>query len=367
MADPHWGPVEKDPPGAASRPESGQAGSRKHRPWPVRALQILALVVALGLVAGCAVVAIGYATTKRPDANADFETATSYVYYNDGKSQLGTFAIQNRQPLAFAEMPDSIKQAMVAAENRTFWTDEGISIRGMIRAAWVIVRGGNLQGGSTITQQYIKILYLNSDQSLTRKFKELFLAYKINKEMSKQEILEGYLNTIYFGHGAYGVQAAAKAYFNTSAKKLTVPQAAVLAAVVNNPTYYDPSDEGNLPQLSERYRYVITSMAETGDITSAQAQEYAELPTFPEVKVSERYGGPKGFLLKMVERELGRCRVRQFPGQRRRAEDHHDLRQGGPERGGLGGAEVHQAVRAGGREEGLCAARGDRLGRRRQR
>ena len=113
-----------------------------------------------------------------------------------------------------------MKQAVVAAENRTFWNDKGISLRGMIRAAWTIARGGELQGGSTITQQYIKILYLTSDRTLTRKFRELFLAYKINKEMSKEEILAGYLNTIYFGHGAYGLQAASQAYFKDDAKDL---------------------------------------------------------------------------------------------------------------------------------------------------
>ena len=143
--------------------------------------------------------------------------------------------MQNRHPLTFAEMPQSIKNAVVAAENRTFWTDPGISVRGMFRAAWVILTGGEMQGGSTITQQYIKILYLNSSQTLTRKFSELFLAYKINSEMSKEQILEGYLNTIYFGRGAYGIQAASQAYFDVDAEELTVPQAAVLASVLNNP------------------------------------------------------------------------------------------------------------------------------------
>jgi membrane peptidoglycan carboxypeptidase len=272
----------------------------------VRFLQVIGIMTALGLVAGVAIVAIGYSTTKLPDPNADFNTATSFVYYNDGKAQLGTFAIQNRQPLAYKDMPANMTEAVVAAENRTFWTDKGISIRGMARAAWVIARGGTLQGGSTITQQYIKILYLNSEQKLTRKFKELFLAYKINKQLSKEQILEGYLNTIYFGHGAYGVQSASKAYFNIDAKKLSVPQAAVLASVVNNPTYFDPSDEDNHPQLLERYQYVIRSMAETGAITPEQAAKYsAKLPKFPDVPINERYGGPKGFLLKMVERELG--------------------------------------------------------------
>ena len=226
----------------------------------------------LGLISASAVVVIGYTTTTRPDPNAEFNTATTFVYYKDGKSELGNFAIQNRTPLTFDKIPETVKQAAVAAENRTFWTDKGISIRGMIRAAWTIARGGDVQGGSTITQQYIKILYLNSDRTLTRKFRELFLAYKINKEMSKEEILAGYLNTIYFGQGAYGVQAASKEYFDIDAKKLSVPQAAFLATVVNNPNMYDPSDEENHSRILSHYRYVLHSMAEMGDITPSRKQ-----------------------------------------------------------------------------------------------
>ncbi|MFD1079816.1 transglycosylase domain-containing protein, partial [Longispora fulva] len=183
-----------------------------------------------------------------------------------------------------------IKQAVVAAENRTFWTDKGVSLRGMARSAYVIAKGGSLQGGSTITQQYIKILYLNSEQTVSRKYRELFLAYKLSQQKSKQEILQGYLNTIYFGHGAYGIQAASQAYFKVDAKKLTVPQAAVLASVINNPTAFDPDEKANRTRLLDRYRYVIGSMAETGDITAEQAAKYAKgLPKFPKVSVNERY------------------------------------------------------------------------------
>ncbi len=268
----------------------------------------LALVgfVLLGLVGVTTIVAVGYTTTTRPDPNADFQTAVTNVYYNDGKARLGNFAVQNRVPITFEEMPQDIKDAVVAAENRDFWTDPGISIRGMFRSAWVILTGGEIQGGSTITQQYIKILYLNSSQTLTRKFKELFLAYKINKEMTKEEILEGYLNTIYFGRGAYGIQAAAQAYFDVDAEDLTVPQAAVLASVLNNPALLDPgADSDNLPRLKQRYGYVLDSMVQTGTLTAVQAATYRRaLPAFPKIKTSERYGGPKGFLLKLVEREL---------------------------------------------------------------
>ncbi len=304
MADPTRGPVDPSVKASGS-PKKAKKPKSKGRLWAGRIGKGVAAVVLLGIVAVTAVVFIGYATVQRPNPNADFETATTFVYYNDGKTQLGSFAIQNRQPLTFDEMPQSMKQAMVAAENRTFWTDPGISLRGMIRSAWVIARGGELQGGSTITQQYIKILYLNSEQTLTRKFKELFLAYKINDQMTKEQILEGYLNTIYFGRGAYGIQAASKAYFNKNAKNLTVPEAAVLAAVVNNPSLFDPGvSEDNIARLTERYHYVLSSMAEMGNITYEEAAEYAELPEFPDVPTNERYGGPKGFLLKMVEREL---------------------------------------------------------------
>ncbi len=303
MANPHWGPVEKNPPGAVARAKKDNRTPAQR--WTLRILKAIGIVTALGLVSGVAIVFIGYTTTRRPDPNADFQTATTGVYYNDGTTRLGSFAVQNRQPLTFDQMPETMKQAIVAAENRTFWTDKGISIRGMIRAAWAIVRGKDLQGGSTITQQYIKILYLNSERTVTRKFREIFLASKMNKELTKEQILEGYLNTIYFGHGAYGVQAASRAYFKIPASELNVPQAAFLATVVNSPTLFDPEDPDNHQRILDRYHYVIQSMLEMGYLTQPQADKYGQqLPRFPEVATSDRYGGPKGFLLKMVEREL---------------------------------------------------------------
>ncbi|MDN5763987.1 MAG: penicillin-binding protein, partial [Microlunatus sp.] len=290
---------------AAARP--GESGPKATKiSWPKRIALALVVVVLAGVIGVAALAVYGYATTQRPNANADFQTATTFVYYDNGKSKLGSFAVQNRQPLTFEEIPDTVKQAAVSAENRDFWTDRGVSIRGMFRAAWVILRGGDVQGGSTITQQYIKIMYLNSEQTVSRKFRELFLASKINSQLSKEQILTDYLNTIYFGRGAYGIQAASKAYFDIDAKELDVQQAAVLISVINNPSQLDPGvDEANIPRLTERYTYVLTSMAETGAITQAEAATYAaELPEFPEVKINERYGGPKGFLLKMVETEL---------------------------------------------------------------
>ena len=139
-------------------------------------------------------------------------------------------------------MPETIKDAVVAAENRTFWTDNGIDPKGIIRAVFNNASGNDRQGASTITQQYVKILYLTTEQSYTRKIKEAILALKLVRQQSKEEILQGYLNTIYFGRGAYGIQAAAQAYFEKDAKDLDLRESAVLASVINNPSRFDPAN-----------------------------------------------------------------------------------------------------------------------------
>ena len=266
-------------------------------------------LLALGLVG--ALVAIGgfvvlYQTIDVPNPNEDFETQTTFVYYNDGKTQLGTYARQNRVSIPLDQMPDSIKDAVVAAENRTFWTDQGIDPRGILRAAFSNAQGNSTQGASTITQQYVKILYLTQEQTLTRKIKEAIISLKLQRDVSKQEILEGYLNTIYFGRGAYGVQAAAKAYFDVDAEDLDLQQSAVLATVLNNPSGYDPANGKRArADLRERYRYVLDGMADTGQISAAQADESARrLPPFPDIPEESQYGGQRGHVLTMVREEL---------------------------------------------------------------
>lgn len=275
------------------------------REWVVRILKGTVVGLLLVMIAGVAGTGIIYATTDLPDPNAEFRANTSFVTYRDG-SPMGSFAIQNRQSIPFDQMPKSMKDAAIAAEDRTFWNNRGISITGMIRAAFTIIRGGEMQGGSTITQQYIKILYLNSERTFERKFKELFLAVKMGREQSKEQILEGYLNTIYFGRGAYGIQAASKAYFSVDAQQLTVPQSAFLATVLNNPGAFNPSDPDNHDRILDRYRYVLSGMQEMGNITPADAAQFSQaLPDFPDVPVNQRYAGPQGYLMKMVENELG--------------------------------------------------------------
>ena len=273
--------------------------------WKRIGLTALVLFIITGLT-GLGAFAYLYATTDLPDPNADFQTNTTFLYYNDGTTQLGSLAVQNRVTLDYAEMPQLMKDAVVAAENRSFWEDPGFSASGIARSMMSIATGGELQGGSTITQQYIKILYLDSGQRLSRKVKELFLAIKMGRELSKEEILEGYLNTIYFGRGAYGIQAAAKSYFLKDASALTIEETAALAAILNNPAGFNPSGgPEKVERLLGRYQYVLDGMLEMGAITDAEhAAARPQLPAFPEVPVNDRYGGPRGFLIKAVEDEL---------------------------------------------------------------
>lgn len=286
------------------KPQRAQK-SRARKIWGRIGITALVLFIIAGL-GGIGGFLYLYNTTDLPDPNADFTTNTTFLYYQDGNNQLGSLAVQNRVTIPYDQMPQVMKDAAIAAENRSFWEDPGFSVTGMLRGAWSILRGGEVQGGSTITQQYIKILYLDSSRTMQRKVRELFLATKMGREMPKEEILEGYLNTIYFGRGAYGIQAAAKSYFLKDSKDLTVGEAAALAAILNNPAGFNPSGgEEHRQRLLGRYQYVLDGMLEMGAISQAEhTATRPQLPEFPEVPVNNRYGGPKGFLIKMVEDEL---------------------------------------------------------------
>ncbi len=290
--------------------KAGPRGRKKRSLWLRVPLWILASLVVVGVV-GAGAVAWAYSTVTLPDPNSDFSTNTTFVYYNDGKSKIGSFQVQNRQTIGYDEMPQDVKDAIVAAENRTFWTDPGISVTGLFRAGLGLVGLAPTDvtaagGGSTLTQQYIKIMYLSQEKTFSRKAKELLFAAKMGQELTKQQLLEGYLNTVYFGRGAYGIEAAARAYFKVPARKLDLPQSVALTAIVNSPGNLDPANgDKEAADLLERYQYTLNGMVEMDAITASERTEiYAELPEFPKVARDSRLGGPKGFLLGMVEREL---------------------------------------------------------------
>jgi membrane peptidoglycan carboxypeptidase len=289
---------------APSKATSATARTRKQKIW--RVAKWLLVVGLVGALLGVAAFVVVYQKTDIPTPNENFETQTSFVYYSDGKSQLGSFATQNRESIPLDEMPQTMQDAVVAAENKTFWTDKGIDPRGILRAAFSNAQGNDTQGASTITQQYVKVYYLTQEQTLTRKLKEAVLSLKLQREVSKKEILEGYLNTIYFGRGAYGVQAAAKAYFDIEAKDLDLRQSAYLTTVLNNPSRYSPDGGKDArADIQERYDYVLTAMAEEGYISADERDRAMKrLPRFPEIEKESQYGGQRGHVLTMVRKEL---------------------------------------------------------------
>jgi membrane peptidoglycan carboxypeptidase len=272
----------------------------KRKRYGLRAAWALIGIVGLAMTLAF----LAYSRVSIPDANASVLLQTSRVYYSDGKTEIGRFGQTNRSIVPLADMPEQLRNAVLAAENRTFYSDSGVSPSGIMRALWVNLHGGSTQGGSTITQQYVKNYYLNSQRTLDRKIKEALLSIKIDKTLSKDQILENYLNTIYLGRGAYGVQAAAQAYFHTDVNKLTVAQDAVLASVIRSPTLYDPSTASGLAALKTRWGYVLDGMVTTKAVSPTDRAALV-FPTFPgQPTNTSRYGGQVGYILNTVEKEL---------------------------------------------------------------
>ena len=304
--------------GAASRPPQGRGGTSgpagkggkngggEKRPLGKRILKWAFLAALVGFLLGCAAFAYGYVATDIPDPNEDFQTQTTIVYYADGKTELGRFAEQNRTNVSLSDVPQHVQDAVIAAEDRTFYTNRGIDPKGIIRAAFSNAQGNATQGASTITQQYVKVYYLTSDRTITRKVKEAFLSLKLQRTQSKNEILQGYLNTIYFGRGAYGIQAAAQAYFDKDAKDLSVREGAVLAAVLNSPENYDPADGKDAKaRLMSRYQYVLGGMGEEGMLPPDVVEKARQrLPKFAEEDTQDSYGGQRGHMLTLVKKHL---------------------------------------------------------------
>jgi membrane peptidoglycan carboxypeptidase len=238
-------------------------------------IALLVLVLTLG---GAAVVA--YRLTGIPEPHP--ETAMQSTVFTDTRGDyLGRRGPVDRQEVPLAQVPRYVQEAVIAAENRSFRTDSGISPSAIVRAAWSTLSGGGRQGGSTITQQYVKNALLSPQQSLSRKGREALIAIKLDRTVSKDEILAGYLNTVYFGRGAAGIQAAARNYFGVDASALSVSQGAALAAVINIPSYYEKagSDAAVTAKLTRRWEWVLDAMADSGAITPAQ-RAAARLPAF---------------------------------------------------------------------------------------
>ena len=196
--------------------------------------------------------AFAWATIDIPEENEVAAAQTSIIYWNDGEKEMARLGDTNRISVPIEDIPEDMQHAVVAAEDRRFYEHSGFDVKGFTRAMWTNLTTGSSQGGSTITQQYAKNAYLTQDKTYIRKFKELVLSLKLEAALTKDEILERYLNTIYFGRGAYGVETAAEAYFGVSASELTLEQSAVLAAIINAPGKFNP--DTNMENLRDPLR-----------------------------------------------------------------------------------------------------------------
>ena len=228
---------------------------------------IVFLVMLIGV--GCGFLTASMNT--KPNLSDDIRPpASSQIYDINGNEIANVHAAENRRPVKIEQVPKALQNAFVAVEDNRFYEHAGIDPRGIARAIWANLRGRTVsEGGSTITQQLAKNAYLTQDRTLKRKVQEVFLALQLERQYTKQEILELYLNQIYFGEGAYGVEAAAHTYFGKDVSELTLNECAMLAGIPKSPNYYSPMS--NMEAVRERKATVLDQMAKYGYITSSEA------------------------------------------------------------------------------------------------
>ena len=290
---------------AARRRRGSKKKSAHSLPFRIVRAALLALA-SLVLLAVLTFIGL-YLFIDIPKANAQATQAVSVVYYADGKTEMGRFTTTNRDPVELNKVPIDVQHAFIAAEDRSFYSNRGISPTGIARAFINDFTGdGGSQGGSTLTQQWVKNYFLTQDKTVTRKVKEVVISLKVDQEMSKDEILQAYLNNVYFGRGTYGIQAASQSYFHKDVSQLTTVEGAFLASVVNNPENMDPSVGPNSEQrANERMAYTLNGMVKMGWLT-AEERNKAVMPKFYPRQPIKYADGPQGYVIASVRGELSR-------------------------------------------------------------
>jgi penicillin-binding protein 1A len=264
-------------------PRRRKSGSATNGRGRIRKLRLLALLIVLGLL-GSASFGFGFMTAvakEIPRLDPHRQVAreeNSYILDFEGDRNLAVLrGGENRVIVDSEDIAAVMKQAIVAVEDRRFFDHRGVDARAIARAFWADVRNkGVVQGGSTITQQFVKNVYVKNQRSIGRKLREAALAWQLEQQWSKDKILTEYLNTIYFGNGAYGVEQASRVYFDRSAQGLELPQAALLAGIPADPTRFDPKT--NPRAAYERRALVLSMMADQGVITRAEYAAAIDAP-----------------------------------------------------------------------------------------
>ena len=283
-------------------------GPRKPR-RRLKKLRLLVLLLLTGLVGSIAFV-FGFITavsTELPaldPANAQTTEEIGYIYDRNERVIARLRGDEARVIVESNDIAPVMKQAIVAVEDRRFWEHKGVDIRGMARAAWADIRNRDiLQGGSTITQQLIKNTALTPDPTVSRKLKEATLAWQLEQRWGKEKILTAYLNTVFFGNNAYGVEMASRVYFSKHANELTLPEAALLAGIPVNPTRYDPVRRPK--DARTRRNTVLRLMLEQDLITREEFLEARETPVpDPQTIKLPSNRGLAGYFVEYVKQEL---------------------------------------------------------------
>jgi membrane peptidoglycan carboxypeptidase len=296
-------------PTQAERAQAERAQEDTAKPRLRRRDKVLAWLAVALLLSGFGIAAgTFYVDSVTPPDQLPLPESTT-VYYADGRTPMAKLGTENRTILKFDEMNDAVKDAVVAAEDQSFWSNEGIDLGGIVRAAWNNVTGGATQGASTITQQYARIAADLKGVTYSRKLREAVMAWKLKEKYSKEEILEFYLNTVPFGRGAYGIEAAAQTYLGKTAnrnaprdRQVTVSEAMVLVAMIKQPEP-DPADPQARPGYDPtrgpvalansraRWAYVRDAMVSMGKLTRAQADALTYPDTVLEYDPSTRQSG----------------------------------------------------------------------------
>ena len=253
------GPPGPVPPGYGGGDGAGGYGGPPRKSGWSRLRRVVLVLLGVFVLGPIVAFAIGWLIFSTPTPDDVATSQVAVVNYANGAelTKIVPSGNVNRIKVSLDQVPQPVRYAVMSAEDRSFLSNPGFDIMGIARAVWNQLTGGR-GGGSTITQQYIKITTGQDQYSLFRKYREIVLAAKISKEYSKDQILEDYLNTIYLGRGAYGIQAASQAYFGVDSRALNYSQGALLAGMIQSPSRWDPAK--NLPKATERWNFVLDGM-----------------------------------------------------------------------------------------------------------
>ncbi|MBM7437932.1 membrane peptidoglycan carboxypeptidase [Streptomyces sp. HB132] len=288
-------------------PRTGKYGFRRWVPsW--RLVSGLCLGF-LGLMMGAA--GIAYALVVPPEVNKLAKAQNNVYYWADDTQMVATGGSVNRQEIEYAQIPEAMRNAVISAENKSFDTDRGIDPMGIARAFYNMAKGGDTQGGSTITQQYVKNSMLSQEQTLSRKVKELFITLKVGETVKKKDVMAGYLNVSYYGRGASGLQAAARAYYDKDATELDESECAFLATLLKGASYYDPAGAPDVDQVKAsakentrrakaRWKWILDEEVKDGRLSADKRATFDEFPMPIQPKKDAKLGGQTGYLVDLA-------------------------------------------------------------------